>query len=67
MRVNKGKIGGGMWVKANIIFSILKIKTNSHKLVVAGYKVIQMVFLTTVPKFGGTCTYKFKLVAYLEN
>jgi len=67
MRVNKGEIGGGMWVKANIVFSILKIKTNSHKLVVAGYKVIQMVFLTIIIKFGGTCTYKVRLVAYLEN
>ena len=65
--MNKGEIGGGIWVKANIIFSILKIKTNSHKLDVVGYKVIQMVFLTIITKFGGTCTYKIKLVAYLKN
>jgi len=65
--VNKGEIGGGMWVKANIIFLILKIKTNSHKLDVVGYKVIQMIFLTIITKFGGTHTYKVKLVAFLEN
>ena len=63
----KGKLGEERGWKLISSFSILKIKTNSYKLAVAGYKVIQMVFLIIITKFGGTCTYKVKLVAFLEN